>query len=87
MGKKSLVIYAIEIIISVIITIVATVLDAYFRKNLLSGRAGFPLRFSSSSFFGGGTTNYAIFAVDVAFWFVLLIALIKVIQKILKKHQ
>lgn len=76
--------YFVFFIFSIFLTLFIAIVDAVVRNNLVAGTAGLPLRFSESALFGGGETNYINFSIDVLFWFVLLIAILKYFPLIFK---
>jgi len=82
MTKKSFVIILIS---SVIVTYVATFIDALINNTLLGGKAGFPLKFSSATLFGEGTTNYLLMGLNVFFWFIVIFIIWKLFPKLPKK--
>ncbi len=73
------------LILSFLLTIIVTVIDAILRNQLVAGRAGFPFRFSDMSLFGGGETNYLILSLDMFFWFFILVVMFKFIPKLFLK--
>lgn len=82
MSKKSFVILS---MFSVVVTYAAMVIDAMWKGSFLAGEAGIPLRFDSSSFFGGGSINYTNLLIDVIFWFIVVWVIWRIL-KIAFKH-
>lgn len=82
MSKKS---FFIILVLSVVIGEVVSIIDAFRRSSFLAGQVGFPLRYSSSSLFGGGSINYIMLILDIVFWFAVIWGLWKLLAKILKR--
>lgn len=82
MSKKA---YIIILVLSVMVTYGVAIVDALARNSLLSGEAGFPLRFSSSSFFGSENTDYFMLILDIVFWFFVIWIIWKGLQILLNR--
>ena len=82
MTKKS---FVVILILSVVATYGATLVDALISNTLLGGEAGFPLKFSSATMFGSGNTNYLLMSLNILFWFIVLFGIWKLIKKLQKK--
>lgn len=78
MSKKA---FFIILGLSVVVNEVAAIVDALFRNSFLAGENGVPLRFSSTSLFGGGYINYFIMTVDIVFWFVILYGFFRLFRR------
>ena len=79
MSKK---VFVVILILSVVVTYGATLTDVLLNQSILAGESGIPLRFDSSSLFGGGSTNYINLFLDIAFWFAVIWVIWKVLQKV-----
>lgn len=79
--------YLVLIIFSVILTVIITIVDAILRNQLVAGKAGLPLRFSDMSLFGGGETNYLYLALDIIFWFCIILIFFKYLPKLFTKSK
>jgi len=82
MSKKALVII---LVLSVVVTYGIALVDVLFNQSILAGESGVPLRFDSSSLFGGGSTNYLNLLLDIIFWFLVVLAIWKLLQKVFSK--
>lgn len=82
MTKKS---FVIILGLSLIVMYGASIVDAVVSGTLLGGKSGFPFKDSNTTMFGGGTTNYLLTTLNVIFWFVVIWAVWKVLQKIATK--
>ncbi|MBU1031838.1 hypothetical protein KKE03_02885 [Patescibacteria group bacterium] len=79
MSKKSL---AILLILSVVVTYGTAFVDAI--TNTSANQAGLPFKFGSYVLFGEASTNYPLLVLDIAFWFVVIWVIWKVLQKLRK---
>ena len=78
MNKK---IFVIILALSIVATYGATFIDALISNTLLGGEAGFPLKFSRATIFGGGTTDYSLMTLNIIFWFMIIWYIWKVLHK------
>ena len=78
MTKKS---FVVILILSILVTFVATFFEVILSGNVVAGESGFPLRFSSSSLFGGSTINYLMLLADIFFWFFVIWGIWKFLQR------
>ena len=78
MTKKSLLII---LGLSFVLTYAATFIEVLLSGNVVAGKSGFPLRFGSSSLFGGSSTNYTMLLLNIAFWFIVIWGIWKVLQR------
>lgn len=78
MSKKSLVVI---LILSVVVTYGVAIVDDIRRGSLLGGEGGVPFRFATGSFLGG-STNTLMLLLDIAFWFVVIWGIGKIISKV-----
>ncbi|MDP3733078.1 MAG: hypothetical protein Q8Q91_00910 [Candidatus Daviesbacteria bacterium] len=76
MSKKSLVVI---LILSVVVTYGAAYLDFVF--NVTTGQVGLPFGFSRFNFFGA-ETDKTMLLLDIAFWFMVIWIIWKVILKV-----
>ena len=77
MSKK---VFVLILVLSVLVTYGVALVDAMIRNSLLIGNVGFPLRFSSATFFSSEDINYTYLILDIAFWFVIIWIVWKVIS-------
>lgn len=77
MSKKSLVII---LILSVVVTYGVAFVEGLAGNHFLA-YGGIPFRFASGSFLGGSTDNLMLI-LDIAFWFVVIWVVWKVISKV-----
>ena len=82
MTKK---LFVVILILSIVATYVTTFIDALVNKTLLGGEAGFPFKYSSSTLFGEGETNYLLMVLNIVFWFLVIWGVWKLIHKSRKK--
>lgn len=82
MTKKS---FVVILILSVTTVYGSSIVDAIFSGTLLGGRSGFPFKDSSTTMFGGGTTNYFLTVLNILFWFLIILGIWKVLPKFFKK--
>lgn len=83
MSKKA---FVVILILSVVVTYGAAFVDALISNTLLAGEAGFPLKFSRGTMFGGGSTNYLLMILNIFFWFVVIWGIWKILQRIKSKN-
>ena len=76
--KAFLVILVLSVVVTIGIPLVGFITTTY---QIMSGR---PFRFTGFSFLGS-TTNYGTLLLDIAFWFVVIWGIWKVIQKVISK--
>ncbi|OGH24283.1 MAG: hypothetical protein A3B47_00770 [Candidatus Levybacteria bacterium RIFCSPLOWO2_01_FULL_39_24] len=76
MTKKSLVII---LILSTVATYGLGIIDAL--ANPSANQAGLPFKFGSYALFGTASTNYSTLALDVAFWFLVIWGVWKLLLK------
>lgn len=79
MSKK---LFVVILVLSIIATYGIAFLD--FTFNISKGTIGLPFGFSRFNFLGA-ETNYAMFTLDIVFWFVIILGIWKVIPKPRKK--
>lgn len=79
MSKKA---FVVILVLSVVVTYVAAFVEVLLSGSVVAGKSGFPLRFGVSSLFGGSSIDYTMLLVDIAFWFVVLWVIWKVLQKV-----
>ena len=82
MSKKS---FVVILILSVLVTYGIAFVDDLRRNSLLAGEGGIPFRFSSGTLFGSGSINYLMLILDIAFWFVVIWVIWKILQKVTSK--
>lgn len=85
MNKKFVIEVIVFLVLSVVVTYGVSIVDALMRNSFLAGEAGFPFRFSSSSFLGSENTDFLNLILDIIFWFVILFGIWKLFQKITSK--
>lgn len=83
MSKKA---FVVIMILSVVVTYAATLVDVLLSGSVVTGKSGFPFRFGSSSLFGGSSIDYPLLLVDIVFWFIILWIIWKVLQKVTAKR-
>lgn len=71
--------FIVILILSLLVTYGVAFAD--FAFNITKGKIGIPLGFSSVSLMGS-STDYTIFLLDIAFWFVVIWGIWKVLQKV-----
>lgn len=81
MTKKSVVVI---LILSVIATYGLGITDALMNSS--ANQAGLPFKFGSYALFGTANTNYSTLILDIAFWFIVLWGLWKMLPKLFKKR-
>ncbi len=82
MSKKA---FVVILVLSVIVTYGATIIAVLWSGSVVTGKSGFPFIFNYSSLFGGSSINYPMFLADIAFWFFVLWATWKALQKVIGK--
>jgi len=85
MSKKNVLPVVIFLLLGLVTTYVASLIEILLSGETLAGAAGFPFRYGNSSFFGGAEVNQAMFLLDIAFWSIILFAIWKVLQFVTKK--
>lgn len=85
MNIKNIISVIVFLILGVICTYIATLVEILMSGKVLSGASGFPFRYGYSSFFGGSTINQSMFIADIIFWTVILFGVWKIILKVIKK--
>ena len=80
MGKMS---FFIILVLSVVVTYLLPYLNLFFPVS--GGGFGFPIKYGTSSFFGGSSFEFALFLSDAVFWFLVILVIWKTIQKLLKR--
>ncbi|MBI4036510.1 hypothetical protein HY386_01355 [Candidatus Daviesbacteria bacterium] len=80
MTKKA---FVVILILSVVVTIGIPFIG--FITTNYQVMSGWPLRFTGFSFLGS-TTNYTTLLLDIAFWFVIIWGIWKVLQKVTAKR-
>lgn len=81
MSRKSLVVI---LILSLVVTYGAAFTDALV--NTSASKAGLPFKFGSYVLFGTARTNYSFLLLDIAFWFIVIWGVWKILQKITAKR-
>lgn len=69
MSKKA---FIIILVLSLVVTYGASIVEALLNGSILMGQSGWPLRFGYSSFFGGSSINYVMLILDIVFWFFII---------------
>lgn len=82
MTKKS---FGVILILSAIVTYGLSIVDA--AVNSSANQAGLPFKFGSYTLFGTANTDYSILILDIAFWFLVIFGIWKLLQKLLKKRK
>ena len=80
MTKKS---FVVILILSVFTTYGLGIMDALANSSI--NQAGLPLKFGSYALFGTANTNYSILILDIAFWFLIIWGIWKLIKRLQKK--
>ncbi|MBI2020344.1 hypothetical protein HYS94_02885 [Candidatus Daviesbacteria bacterium] len=83
MSKKA---FIIILILSVVVTYGASLLDALMGNTLLAGESGIPFKYSRSTLFGRGSINYTMMLLNIAFWSVVIWGAWKVLQKVISRR-
>jgi len=73
------------LVLSVIATYTASIVDSFINGTFLAGASGLPFKYSRGTLFGHGTVDYPLFAVDVVFWFIVISILWIGIKKVIIK--
>lgn len=82
MSKKS---FFIILVLSVVVTYGASLADSLVSNTLLAGESGLPFKYSRSTLFGKGSIDGVMMLLNIAFWFVIIWVIWKVLQKVLMK--
>lgn len=77
--------FIIILVLSVVVTYGASLVDSLLNNTLLAGESGFPFKYSRSTLFGRGSINGMMMFLNVAFWFVVILGVWKVLQKVTAK--
>ncbi|MFA5932938.1 MAG: hypothetical protein WCV81_01580 [Microgenomates group bacterium] len=85
MSKKNIFVVIGFLILGLISTYIATLIEILMSSKVLSGASGFPFKYGYSSFFGGSTINQSMFIVDVIFWAVVLFGIWKLFLKLSRR--
>lgn len=83
MSKKGIVVI---LGLSVVVNYLVALIDVLFNQSILAGESGVPLRFDSSSLFGGGSTNYLNLFLDIIFWSLIIFLIWKLLQKAFRQR-
>lgn len=79
MTKKS---FIIILVLSLVVTYVVAFVEGLVRGHFLS-YGGIPFKFASGSFLDGSTDNLTLI-LDIAFWFIVILVMWKVLQKLIQ---
>jgi len=79
MSKKA---FVVILVLGMVVTYITAIVDILLSGSVIAGKSGIPFRFSSSSLFGGSSIDYPMLLLDIAFWFVIIWGVWKVISKI-----
>lgn len=82
MSKKA---FVVILVLSLVVTYGASLVDSLLNNTLLAGESGFPFKYSSSTLFGRGSINGGTMLLDIAFWFVILFGIWKLSLKVFKR--
>lgn len=82
MTKKS---FFIILILSVVVTYIVEIAQSLFTNSSIAGSGGLPFAFTSSALFGSPSTDYLMLIIDILFWFIVILVIWKVLQKIISK--
>lgn len=80
MSKKA---FVIILVLSVMVTYGVAMADFVF--NITTGKIGIPFGFSSISLLGS-STDYTTFFLDIAFWFIIIWVIWRILQKLAVKR-
>lgn len=81
MGKKSVFILVVFLILGVVVTYGVAIVDAFI--NASASKSGLPLKFGSYSLFGGASTDSGLLLLDIIFWSIVLWVIWKIFLKLL----
>lgn len=85
MSKGNIIAGIVFLVLGVIGTYVAALIEILISGQVMSGDVGFPFKYGFSSFFGGSSVNQTVFVVDIIFWAAVLFGIWKLILKVAKK--
>ena len=77
MSKKT---FVVILILSVVVTGIVSFVE--FTSNQSLGQFGLPFKFSSISLFADSNTKYMMLLLDIAFWFMVIWVIWKILQKV-----
>jgi len=77
MSKKA---FVVILVLSVVLNYTAGFVDALQNNTLLAGESGFPFKDSRGTLFGKGSIDYTMMLLNIAFWFVVIWIIWKVIS-------
>lgn len=77
MSKKS---FIVILILSIVVTYGVALMDATI--NISANKAGLPFKFGSYVLFGRANTDYLLLFLDIAFWFVIIWGVWKLVSKV-----
>lgn len=80
MSKKA---FIIILVLSVVVTYGMAIVGALMNPS--ASKAGLPLKFGSYTLFGTADTNYVALVLDIVFWFIIILLLWKVLQKVVNR--
>jgi len=83
MTRKS---FIVIVVLSTIVTYVIAIVDAFARNSLIGGSAGLPFKFAHG-YFGSSNTNYLLLLSDIAFWFIVVWLIWKLLRQSSKKKK
>ena len=82
MTKRSFVVIS---ILSLISTYIASTVSAISTGTLLAGESGFPFKDTRATLFGQGSISGPMFILNIAFWFLVILGIWKILQKVVGK--
>lgn len=74
--------FIVILILSLVVTYGASLMDSLLNSTLLAGESGFPFKYSRSTLFGRGSIDGTMMLLNIAFWFVVIWGIWKVLQKV-----
>lgn len=82
MSKKA---FVVILVLSVVVTYGASLVDSLLNSTLLAGESGFPFKYSRSTLFGRGSIDGTMMLLNIAFWFAVILGVWKILQKVTAK--
>ncbi len=82
MSKKA---FIIILVLGVVASYIASIIDALVSGTLIAGESGFPFKDSRGTLFGEGSVNNLMFILDIIFWFAVIWGIWKLIKNLQKK--
>ncbi|EKD90922.1 MAG: hypothetical protein ACD_30C00057G0006 [uncultured bacterium] len=80
MGIKS---FLVILVLSVVVTYLLPYVNLFLPIN--ADGFGFPIKYGTSSFFGGSSFDLFAFFIDVVFWFAVIWGVWKLLSKVFKR--